>query len=190
MTKEELKALGLTDEVIAKITEDYGKNYVAKSQFNQKLEELKQAKTERETVNKELEELRKTNEGNKDLQAQIEAMKKAAADRDKDYKAQLLALKTDAAIDTALVTAKAKNAKAVKALLQMEKIKLGDDGKLIGLDEQLKSLQTSDAYLFGDSQASGVVPGSIGSNGDPNNGNPGGAADIQKQFESAIGIGI
>ena len=36
MTKEELKALGLTDEQVTKISEDYGKNYVAKSQFNEK----------------------------------------------------------------------------------------------------------------------------------------------------------
>ena len=30
MTKEELKALGLTDEQVTKISEDYVKNYVAK----------------------------------------------------------------------------------------------------------------------------------------------------------------
>ena len=43
MTKEELKALGLTDEQVTKISEDYGKNYVAKSQFNEKNEALKNA---------------------------------------------------------------------------------------------------------------------------------------------------
>ena len=41
MTKEELKALGLTDEQVTKISEDYGKNYVAKSQFNEKNEAKK-----------------------------------------------------------------------------------------------------------------------------------------------------
>ncbi len=32
MDKEALKALGLTDEQVAKIHEDYGKNYVTKTQ--------------------------------------------------------------------------------------------------------------------------------------------------------------
>jgi hypothetical protein len=34
MTKEELKALGVTDEAADKIVEDYGKNYVSKAQIN------------------------------------------------------------------------------------------------------------------------------------------------------------
>ena len=38
MTKEELKALGLTDEQVTKISEDYGKNYVAKSKIKEKNE--------------------------------------------------------------------------------------------------------------------------------------------------------
>ena len=33
MTKEELLALGLTEEQTAKVVEDYGKNYVSKDQF-------------------------------------------------------------------------------------------------------------------------------------------------------------
>jgi len=36
MTKDELKALGLTDEQVEKITDDIGRNFVAKSQFNAK----------------------------------------------------------------------------------------------------------------------------------------------------------
>ena len=46
MTREELKALGLSDEQIEKIVDDYGKNYVSKSQFNQKNEEAKHLKEE------------------------------------------------------------------------------------------------------------------------------------------------
>ncbi len=55
MTKEELNALGLTDEQVAKITEDYGKNYVSKAQFNQKNEEAKTLKGELDTVKGEIE---------------------------------------------------------------------------------------------------------------------------------------
>ena len=38
MTKEELLALGLTEEQAVKVVEDYGKNYVSKDQFNSKNE--------------------------------------------------------------------------------------------------------------------------------------------------------
>ena len=32
----------------------------------------------------------------------------------------------------------------------MDKVQLGDDGKLSGLDDQLTGLKESDGYLFGD----------------------------------------
>lgn len=59
MTKEELKALGLTDEQVAKISEDYGKNYVAKSQFNEKNEALKNAEKEKGELSKQIEGLKR-----------------------------------------------------------------------------------------------------------------------------------
>lgn len=44
MTKEELITLGVTEEQASEIMTDYGKNYVFKSQFNAKNEELKTVK--------------------------------------------------------------------------------------------------------------------------------------------------
>lgn len=41
MTKQELLELGITEDVAEKIVADYGKNYVSKGQFNEKLNELK-----------------------------------------------------------------------------------------------------------------------------------------------------
>lgn len=57
-------------------------------------------------------------------------------------------VRLDNAIETGLTAAGAKNAKAVKALLDVSKLKLGDDGKVSGLDEAIKAIQKSDAYLF------------------------------------------
>ena len=66
MTKEELKALGLSDELVDKIYDDYGKNYVTKAQFNVKNEETKKLKEEKEIHEKDL----------KALQAEMEGLKK------------------------------------------------------------------------------------------------------------------
>lgn len=46
----------------------------------------------------------------------------------------------------AILQAKGRNPKAIKALLDMEKIKLKDDGTLEGLD--MEGLKESDGYLF------------------------------------------
>ena len=55
-------------------------------------------------------------------------------------------MKKTAAVDMAILQAKGKNPKAIKALLDMDKISLKDDGTLEGLD--LEGLKKSDGYLF------------------------------------------
>ena len=82
------------------------------------------------------------------MQSQIAALRQQNAEQQKAHKAELAQLKLDNAIDNALTAAGAKNLKAVRALLDMEKLQLGDDGKLTGWPEQLEALQKSDGYLF------------------------------------------
>lgn len=160
MTKEELKALGLNDEQADKIVEDYGKNFVAKSQFNAKNDELKALKAERQTAQAELDKLKADNANNADLVKQLDELKAAQAKREEEYAAQVEQMRLDAAVDRALIAAKAKNTKAARVLLDMSAVKL--DGETIsGLDEQIKALKTSDGYLFEqDAQISGIIPGS------------------------------
>lgn len=186
MTKEELKALGLTDEQVAKVTEDYGKNYVAKSQFNEKNEALKNAEKEKGELAKQIDELKKSNESNADLKRQIEDMQSAAKQREKEYADQLNTMKLDAAVERALTGAKAKNTKAVKALLDLADAKLDDKGEVAGLADKIKALQKSDAYLFDtetkQTKIDGLHPGA---------GGDGGGAEgltVQQQFEQALGI--
>lgn len=162
MTKDELKALGLTDEQVEKITDDIGRNFVAKSQFNAKNDELKALKVERQTSQAELEKLKADNAENADLVKQLDALKAAQEKREQEHAAEMARVQLDAAVERSLMGAKAKNAKAVRALLDMEKVKL-DGETLTGLDEQLNALKTSDAYLFEtdtDERAafSGLVP--------------------------------
>lgn len=165
MTKDELLALGLTNEQADAINADIGKNYVAKSQFNQKNEELKQVKGELETVKGEVDTLKKDHADNESLTKQIQSMQKAAEEREKSHKAELKRMELDAMVDMALVTAKARNPKAVRALLNLEKAKV-EDGKVVGLEDQLKALSESDSYLFdtGTKQIAGVTPGESNTN--------------------------
>lgn len=159
MTREELKALGLTDEQIEKVVEDYGKNYVTKVQFNKKNDALKQAEESLEAMQSDMDALKKTNADNAELTKQIDEMKAAQVKRDEEYTAQIHKMELDGIVERTLLSSKVKNAKAVRALLDLEDAKV-KDGTIKGLDDQLTKLKESDPYLFeSESKPTGVTPG-------------------------------
>ena len=59
----------------------------------------------------------------------------------------------DNAVNSALLGEKALNVKAVKALLNLDKAELNEDGTVKGLEDQIKTLKTADdsKFLFGSS---------------------------------------
>jgi len=156
MKKEEFIALGITEELAAKAEaaslKELG-NYIEKSKYEEVSEENKTLKRSVSDRDKQLDDLKAASGDNEELKKQIETMKQQNAEQEKAHKAELAQLKLDNAVDTALTAAGAKNTKAVKALLDISKVKLGEDGKLTGWDDQLTALQKSDSYLFAEKQA-------------------------------------
>lgn len=148
MKKEDLIAMGLTEEQAKKVMDSLDGNFVTKARFNEVNEENKTLKQSVADRDKQLEDLKKSSGDNAELKKQIEALQQQNADQKKAHDAEMAQLKLDNAIDAALTAAGAKNAKAVKALLDTSKVKLGEDGKLTGWDEQLTAVQKSDSYLF------------------------------------------
>lgn len=148
MKKEDLIAMGLTEEQAKKVLESLDGNFVTKTRFNEVNEENKALKQSVADRDKQLEDLKKSGGDNAELKKQIEALQQQNSEQKKAHEAELSRLKLDNAIDSALAAAGAKNAKAVKALLDVSKVKLGDDGKLTGWEEQLAAVQKSDSYLF------------------------------------------
>lgn len=179
MTREELKALGLSDEQIEKIVDDYGKNYVSKGQFNQKNEESKTLKGELDNYKNEIDKLKKDNKDNHSLVEQIDALKNQATEREKTYKAQAKQMQVNNLVELSLIKNKAKNTTAAKALLKdLDKAEIVD-GDIKGLSEQIEALKKSDAYLF-DAVKIGHAPGEGGTT-PPNQ-------SVQEQLEKAMGI--
>lgn len=180
MKKEEFVALGISEELAAKAETASLKElggYVEKSKHDEVVEENKTLKTQVTDRDKQLETLKTSAGDNEELKKQIETMKQQNADQEKAHKAELAQLKLDNAIDAALTAAGAKNSKAVKALIDVSKVKLGEDGKLTGWDEQIKAVQKSDGYLFATQQQNnfrGFQPGASGDN------KPGTKADMSK----------
>lgn len=159
MKKEEFVALGISQELAAKAEAASLKElggYVEKAKHEEIVEENKTLKKSVADRDKQLDDLKKSSGDNEALKKQIEDLQAANAEQKKAHDKEMAALKLDNAIDAALTAAGAKNGKAVKALIDVSRVKLGEDGKLTGWDDQLAAIQKSDAYLFAEKQKGGA----------------------------------
>lgn len=167
MNKEKLIEMGLTEELATKVAKELDGNYVPKTRFNEVNTELKQAKDQVKERDSQLETLKKSVGDSEELKKQIETLQNENKTKDEAHAAEIKQIKIDAAVDKALSDAKVKNLKAVKALLDLDKAELSDDGTVKGLDVQIKTLSEAEdsKFLFDVSNAQknqnskGFVPG-------------------------------
>jgi hypothetical protein len=129
-------------------------NWFPKEKFDAVNTENKQLKETIKTHETQLETLKTQAAGNEALQKQIADLQAANTAATADLQKKLEQQAFDFALEKALDKAKAKNPKAVKALLSVDKVKI-DGENLIGLTEQLDALKKSDAYLFGEEEQGG-----------------------------------
>ncbi|MGN1318114.1 MAG: phage scaffolding protein [Lachnospirales bacterium] len=95
------------------------------------------------------------------LKKQISELEKELSDVKALHKSEIEKIIVDNAITNALVKANAKTEKAVKALIDMDSIKINDKGEVCGLREQLEKLIDSEdtAYLFNNTEIVGTSLG-------------------------------
>jgi len=105
---------------------------------------LKEQISERDS---QLESLKGQVKDNEELTAEIDRLKSENEAATTELQEKLEKQAFDFSLEKALTDSKVRNPKAVKALLDVESIKL-DGEKLLGLDDQIKALKESDAYLF------------------------------------------
>ena len=120
--------------------------YVPKSRFNEVNEEkntLKKTVTERDG---QLEELKKASGNSEELKKQIETLQESNKKSVADYEEQLKTLRLSTAIKLALTDAQ--DVDIVESLIKKDKLVYSEDGKIVGLDEQIKSLRTEKPFLF------------------------------------------
>ncbi|MGG0666752.1 phage scaffolding protein [Viridibacillus arvi] len=156
MNKEQLIALGLTEEQADSVIAGFG-TMIPKSRLDDKINEVKELQTQITDRDNQLTELSKNVKDNETLSAQILQLQEQNQNTATEYETKLQQKEFDFALERALNGAKAKNPKAVRALLNSEAIKL-DGEKLLGLDEQLTALKESDSYLFESDNLQGRTP--------------------------------
>ncbi len=176
----------------AKFEEEFGKtlasDYIPKGKFNELSESKKVADKALEDANKTLEELKKNAGLSDEYKKQIDELKSANSKAQEEYKAQLRQLKLDTAIDNALTAAKARNTKAVKALLDSGKIVMTDDGTVAGIKEQLDSIVKENPFLFDTDSGDDNSPKFGSNNHRGAGGSLGGSDALQAAMMAAAGL--
>jgi len=183
MKKEDLIALGLTEEQTEKVlnaNSEQLKEFVPYSRFKELIDDKNELKKQISERDKQLETL-------KNSTGDVETLKNTIKQLQDE---NISKIKLDNAIDNALGNAKAKNSKAVRALLDMEKIKFENDN-LSGLNEQIEALKEAEdsKFLFEEIKEpakpsfSGVEPGA--STGETNPGS--GAPETYSQMMARLG---
>ena len=151
MKKEDLVKLGLSEEdaeKAAKASEEELKGFVPKSRFDEVNEAKKHAEESVKERDKQIEGLKSSAGDAEKLKQQIEQLQQDNKAKDSLHASEIKKLKIDNAVDSALIAAKAKNVKAVRALLDLEKAELADDGSVKGLAEQIEALSKAEDSKF------------------------------------------
>ena len=191
MKKEEFVALGISDDLAEKAASASAeelKGFVPKSRFDEVNEEKKNLQTAKKKAEDDLEALKKTAGDNEALTKQITDLQTAAKQKDTEYAEQIKAMKLANAIRLGITDAQ--DADLVAGLVDQTKLILGDDGKLTGLDEQLKALRESKPFLFKQKEQNNNGKGAGFNVGSVKGGNAGGGVggdgDKQLSMKEAI----
>jgi septal ring factor EnvC (AmiA/AmiB activator) len=137
------------DGVVEAVSKELPKHFIPKDKYNEVAEAKKKHEADLQERDKQLEQLKQAAGNSEELKKQIEALQAENKNAAEEWQAKMSQMKLDFALERALTAAKARNPKAVKALLDMDKVKL-DGEQLLGLEDQLKTIKESDPYLFGE----------------------------------------
>lgn len=179
MKKEQLKELGLNDDLIKKIMDINGKDIQnakekATAGSNEALEENQALKDQLKERDKDLKTLRAQAKDNKELSNSYKELQDKYSKDTADLTTKLNQTRLNSALNTALTKAKVRNPKSIKGLLDMQEIKLDKEGNLTGLDDQISKIKQTDSYLFDEGKEQNYAP---------SNGKPAGTDQVQEMVD-------
>lgn len=146
-----------TDDIDKKVSDEIGKGFVSRADFNAANEAKKTLEGQIAERDKQIKSFEKLAGDNEQLKTQLSQAQEANKTAKAEYDSKLKKIMLDSRVETALLAAKAKNTKAVRALLDESKISL-DGENVLGLNEQLEALKKDASYLFGETQSQNPPP--------------------------------
>lgn len=154
--KEILKAAGVDesklDGLIGDVNKELPKHFVPKSQYNEAAEARKKAEESLKERDKQLEDLKKSSGDAEALKQQIEKLQSENKAAKEKYESELRDLQLSNALKLALA-GQVHDSDLVTGLIDKTKIELGEDGSIkAGLEDQIKALRESKAFLFAENK--------------------------------------
>ncbi|GAA0735419.1 phage scaffolding protein [Clostridium oceanicum] len=162
--KELLKKLDLKDDTINKILEQMknDKIYITKEENLE--ERYRKLKTKKEDIESQLkssnsmiEDFKNSKSDNENLQNIIMQHEDTIKNLKHDSEVKIRKLTLDTAINEALMKNKVKHAELLLSKFDRDKLVINDDGKVIGLDEQLNKFKETYKDMFG-ARLKGATP--------------------------------
>lgn len=151
MTKEELIALGLSEELATKAaaaSAEELKGFIPKARFDEVNAAKKTADDALKERDKQLETLKADAGTSEALKTQIATLQAENSAAKEKYESEAKELRLSTALKLALAGT-VHDPDIVAGLLDKTKIELDDNGNVkSGLDDQIKALQTNKAFLF------------------------------------------
>ena len=158
MKRKFLEDMGLTKEQVDSIMTENGNDIEAAKG------ELEQVKTELEQTKTQLQEANNTIDGFKDYEQvknQVQEYKTKYEQSTAEYEAKIADMQFGTALDAAITTADGRNAKAIKALLDVEALKKSKD-QTADIKAAIEACQKENTYLFGANEPINNPVGRIG----------------------------
>lgn len=136
----------LDQEALMKdINKEFPNHAVPKEQYNTLAETKKKLEKDLETRDKQLEKLKEIDVDG--LKEQIETLQEENKTAKETYEKELKELQLSNAIKLA-INGKVHDEDIVSQLIDKEKVIIDEDGKVVGLDEQIQSLRETKGFLF------------------------------------------
>lgn len=150
MTQEQFESFGIEEGLAKKAADASAKElegYVSKEKYDEAEQKSSQLEASVKNYETQLETLKTAAGDNATLKQQIADLQTQNQQKEEEYQKELKNLKLTNAIKMAISTS-AQDSDLVAGLVDREKLILGEDGKVTGLDEQVKALKESKPFLF------------------------------------------
>lgn len=151
----------LGEELYNKVTEKLGDQkidivndgrWIPKNKFDEINNEKNNYKSQVDTLNSELNDVKKQIEDNQVATEKIESLQNQIKEKEKEMEK----IRKQNAIKLEVLKANPNDVSDILPHLNEESITISDDGKIIGLNEQLENLKETKSYLFKNDEITGT----------------------------------
>lgn len=154
------------DALMSAVNTEFPKHAVPKETYNDLSKAKKQLDLDLADRDKQLKDLGDTEGLSKKLKDQIDTLQNDNKEAKKKHEAEMKEVRLNSAIKLA-IQGKVHDEDLAVGLINKEELVINDEGKVVGLDDQLTGLKESKAFLFVEEKPAPEIKGAKPTPGDP-----------------------